>query len=188
MSVLLSRAKRLSPAPVFFLRLRLRLRGGWTEIWDWGICISFARWWCCDYFCPHTFIHICHNSVGMLGIHYRPLNPKSQDWQKESGIGMPDRELGAWRQYQASRISRLRSLRGAQFRSFSNEDTLVKRLWSWITNLAARRWNYNNNEPELQQQQQQRFSLTDSTIPNSLILREIYIFDVWGTRARFNIL
>ena len=36
----------------------------------------------------------------------------------------------------ASRISRLRSLTGAQFRSFSNEDTLVKR----ITNLAARRW------------------------------------------------
>ena len=40
----------------------------------------------------------------------------------------------------ASRISRLRSLRGAQFRSFSNEDILVKRLWSWITNVAARRW------------------------------------------------
>ena len=28
----------------------------------------------------------------------------------------------------SSRISRLRSLRGAQFRSFSNDDTLVKRL------------------------------------------------------------
>jgi len=40
----------------------------------------------------------------------------------------------------ASRISLLRSLRGAQFRSFSNEDTLLKRLWSWITNVAARRW------------------------------------------------
>ena len=40
----------------------------------------------------------------------------------------------------ASRISRLWSLRGAQFRSLSNEDTLVKRLWSWITNLVARRW------------------------------------------------
>jgi len=40
----------------------------------------------------------------------------------------------------ASRISRLRSLRGAQFRSLSNEDTLVKRLWSWIANLAARHW------------------------------------------------
>ena len=40
----------------------------------------------------------------------------------------------------ASRISRLRSLRGAQFRSFSNDETLVKRLWSCMTNLAARRW------------------------------------------------
>ena len=40
----------------------------------------------------------------------------------------------------ASRISRLRSLRGAQFRSFSNKNMLVKRLWSWTTNLAAGRW------------------------------------------------
>jgi len=39
-----------------------------------------------------------------------------------------------------SRISRLWSLRGAQFRSFSNEDTLVKRLWSCTANLAARCW------------------------------------------------